>query len=693
MKKIELKNKNKFKKIYNENFKNEDIYHHMVDYKKLVLHKLLKDGERIISLIQNAVDYAIQIESGYGFNISEQICYKIIYKKITNDYCYWLNSTLESNIRFYNEILYFGIVKYFGKKMNIPFYNFRYVQYHQIVKKYYTQSRFEKFTEALFSLDIDIKNEGYKDSVFSFHEGVLRLAINKFEERWSDAIKIACKIVKRDNIKSLVSKNMYSTGVHTADLLYDILILLSKQSIIKCDWKDIISAVEVFSATKLPATGALYNTVYHRLPETDRYGNKIFHNRKVADNVLSVRRVNRIACFKLKHNKIEYLLNELTAKWQEKFNIISSDDSIEAINSVKEYIKLLKEWKTLPKDGWLRVSLKSNQIELLNNDKKMSRFFYELKNKIYGTIKNEDVHSFYSFTNIFFSFYNDKNLLLHILGGCDKQAIHDMGQFKFQIYQRQDFDLFRRINQDRNMLESLDILSKLTNNYRTIRSEFGVCIYECRLQELVKIIESITIEYDNVQDIIVAREASALKLDQDQFEELQEVFSTLKPKESEILPSLKILDGEYKIIKLEHNDIKNLTIGAYVNCCQHIQGAGRECAKHSYTNPMSSVYVLYKGNTIIAQTWAWFDAEKKGICFDNIEALGDTNNIFKYFRILAIELKEYFTRRFKDFSFVSVGTGYSDVDLCGCRPLQANQKLYLRGYNGYSDASTQLMIV
>jgi len=127
-----------------------------------------------------------------------------------------------------------------------------------------------------------------------------------------------------------------------------------------------------------------------------------------------------------------------------------------------------------------------------------------------------------------------------------------------------------------------------------------------------------------------------------------------------------------------------LTIGAYVNCCQHIEGAGRTCAIDSYTSPYSAIYVLYKGKEIVAQSWVWYDIQLKGICFDNIEALGNVDGVvLSMFKKLADRLIT--AAKWLQANIVTIGTGYSDVELSHLE--DAKNPLKYRGYDGYSDAN------
>ena len=83
------------------------------------------------------------------------------------------------------------------------------------------------------------------------------------------------------------------------------------------------------------------------------------------------------------------------------------------------------------------------------------------------------------------------------------------------------------------------------------------------------------------------------------------------------LPEVFLKDGDYKIVKLGAGDIAHLFIGLATDCCQHLNGAGKACAIHSYTESNSSTYVITKSGLPVAQSWVWRDGDK--LVIDSIE--------------------------------------------------------------------------
>ena len=73
---------------------------------------------------------------------------------------------------------------------------------------------------------------------------------------------------------------------------------------------------------------------------------------------------------------------------------------------------------------------------------------------------------------------------------------------------------------------------------------------------------------------------------------------------------------------LPRNDPRSLHLGNYANCCQHVDGAGEFCARHSHTSPYGAAFVVEnEEGDVIAISWVW-EAQKGELVFDNIEAKG-----------------------------------------------------------------------
>lgn len=138
------------------------------------------------------------------------------------------------------------------------------------------------------------------------------------------------------------------------------------------------------------------------------------------------------------------------------------------------------------------------------------------------------------------------------------------------------------------------------------------------------------------------------ELTNNEFNQFVSIVKTLKNKTSEMLPFIRI-DGnsltdvghEYTLEKLDANDPAVLLIGLDTSCCQHISGAGRSCAVHSYEEADSAVYVVRKNGKIVAQSWVWHNQEN-GVVLDSVEVNVSERNklepIARMFKELANQL-------------------------------------------------------
>lgn len=95
-------------------------------------------------------------------------------------------------------------------------------------------------------------------------------------------------------------------------------------------------------------------------------------------------------------------------------------------------------------------------------------------------------------------------------------------------------------------------------------------------------------------------------------------------KSFETCPHAEVVDGEYRLVKLTHNDTQQLTAGRLVDCCQHLNGAGASCAAKAWTSGYCAIYAVFKADRMVAQTFAW-RSDKNHIVFDSVEALSGVN--------------------------------------------------------------------
>lgn len=95
-------------------------------------------------------------------------------------------------------------------------------------------------------------------------------------------------------------------------------------------------------------------------------------------------------------------------------------------------------------------------------------------------------------------------------------------------------------------------------------------------------------------------------------------------KNFEMCPHVEISEGEYTLRKLDSTDTRQLTAGRLTDCCQHLNGAGAACARLAWTSGICAIYAAFKGERMVAQTFAW-RAMDGSLVFDSIEALRDVN--------------------------------------------------------------------
>lgn len=96
------------------------------------------------------------------------------------------------------------------------------------------------------------------------------------------------------------------------------------------------------------------------------------------------------------------------------------------------------------------------------------------------------------------------------------------------------------------------------------------------------------------------------------------------PKLFEMCPDVSLREGEYRLVKLDAGDTRQLTAGRLTDCCQHLLGAGSACAMLAWTSPACAIYAVFKGERMVAQTFAW-RGEDGSLVFDSIEALRNIN--------------------------------------------------------------------
>lgn len=206
--------------------------------------------------------------------------------------------------------------------------------------------------------------------------------------------------------------------------------------------------------------------------------------------------------------------------------------------------------------------------------------------------------------------------------------------------------------------------------------------------------------FEHLVDICARHE-----LTNNEFNKFVSVVKVLKNKTSEMLPFIRI-DGnsltgvghEYTLEKLDATDPAVLLVGLDTSCCQHIDGAGRSCAIHSYEQADSAVYVVRKNGKIVAQSWVWRN-QNDGVILDSIEVnISERNN----YTPIALIFKELCKQLLGKLMIDSVYIGYTGygmtphalsvigmIDKCIHRTRMISHCSYMDGDSHYLVAATE----
>jgi len=145
----------------------------------------------------------------------------------------------------------------------------------------------------------------------------------------------------------------------------------------------------------------------------------------------------------------------------------------------------------------------------------------------------------------------------------------------------------------------------------------------------------------------------------------------------------------YRFYKLPDGDIRGLFLGEMTNCCQHLAGAGEDCAKHGFTSKHGGFYVVENKDTgkIIGQSWAW--RGKKGeLVWDSLESLGQHFNEESWTK-LCHKFADALEQNTTDITSFHVGMDGATPSL----PFpEAKKAAKPKKYNGYRDSDDQYQI-
>jgi hypothetical protein len=166
-------------------------------------------------------------------------------------------------------------------------------------------------------------------------------------------------------------------------------------------------------------------------------------------------------------------------------------------------------------------------------------------------------------------------------------------------------------------------------------------------------------------------------------------------------------DEEIKGITYELLDKKNplcAVLGNITNCCQIIDAAGSECVEYGMTKPNSGFITFNYKDTIIAQSWVWYDSVSKTVCLDNIEVphrylekINKSEDIKNSFIECLVRISRNFKTEMNKHGLkvkkVTIGKGHNDIKsiLDGKFAVDEDPD-ELDDYEGYSDADVQYEI-
>jgi len=193
---------------------------------------------------------------------------------------------------------------------------------------------------------------------------------------------------------------------------------------------------------------------------------------------------------------------------------------------------------------------------------------------------------------------------------ASKKIIHDAGQFNPPQNPSKTL-------KDMTLKYGKEVL-KFSRLWERIEKEFGrpKSLKELRNYAGAFFYDSVTSETRELAQLCYS-----LRLDEEGFEKY--VKQIPKVKNAESIPYAESRFGDYFMYKLDYDDPRGLLLGLYTDCCQHLEGAGRACAKHGWKRADGAFFVVeHKGN-IIAQSWAW--RVDDNVVFDSIESLDGYN--------------------------------------------------------------------
>ena len=252
------------------------------------------------------------------------------------------------------------------------------------------------------------------------------------------------------------------------------------------------------------------------------------------------------------------------------------------------------------------------------------------------------------------------------------------------------------------------VVDYLGNNGRQRLLLSGVVSYLSSFSEIENLAEIVnkpveliaSIQTTSYQCIPGAEEmaiaCAKLFMPQNQFDVYQKLYVESAKKALKTARSIPTVSGDiegtrYSWAFVTAEDVRAYLAGLETNCCQHLFGAGGSCVEFMAAHPdISGIFLALKDGETVAQSFVWFHKEGGTLCFDNIEALGSEirENVWNCYDAFADILEKY--APMFGYRRLTIGTGYSDVNLDHLRPCRENELYTLETISGgertYSDA-------
>jgi ankyrin repeat protein len=284
----------------------------------------------------------------------------------------------------------------------------------------------------------------------------------------------------------------------------------------------------------------------------------------------------------------------------------------------------------------------------------------------------------------------------------------------------QNLKKLSRKDSARTTAEEDEEIAELVRSVANLKLELanassGIILSKLNLTQLDAIYEKYKLESNKAHATLV--EAGVMP------NKIAQFLRLIRQDSDERIPNI-VIEGEsighpgYRLRKLHVLEDEDAALGAVLgrktNCCQSLTGeAGEACAIHGLTSLEGGFYVLFNGNEVMGQAWAW-RSKNDAIVFDSVEIARDVSRDLTkaFFESLAVKLVEN-----KHTSKVACGarsgisntigtesphnkneefldyTGYADSQSCTQRVLIELDTIYLRyGDTEFSNHETEKMI-